>query len=541
MGAMAALTISVPALTSPVAAEAATVTDLSSACPTTLIAEDGFADVPQSSTHERAVDCLTWWQVTTGSDWGGFLPADGSTRAASASFVARTLAAAGAAMPSSPPDAFSDDNGSVHELAINQLAALGIVRGTSEGRFSPNDLVTRGQMATMVTEAIRVRTGEPLPPGSDAFDDDNGSVHEPAINALASAGLAAGTAPRTFNPNATVRRDQTASFLARTLDHLVAEGLASPPANPPPPRNTRYAYVVESASCAETIATRRIDGTGTIIAATSECDGQHLQGPRLSPDGRLVAYLKLSASPDTRPNLLLVAAADGSFNKVIGDETTMTDLVGLDGWTPDGAALVLSYNRSADHPGFVDLPYDQRLQPIDGSAPVAYREVPAFEERSPFGDRVTARVHEDLGQQCSRAHYTVADLPSGTPTEIFHHDYPSGCGPDSTDSVPQSPHWTGDGAHVVVSLGESQTDPAGHLVDPATGQSTTITLSGATDLQHLDAATVTSDSTRIIWHCRPNEPGLARTTCISNLDGTDFRQLAGADDLGQQMISLPGH
>src|SRR3954447_14601201 len=71
-------------------ADAATntpVTDLSSACPSALIAEDGFADVSPSSTHERAVDCVAWWRVASGSDWGGFLPANGSTRAASASFV----------------------------------------------------------------------------------------------------------------------------------------------------------------------------------------------------------------------------------------------------------------------------------------------------------------------------------------------------------------------------------------------------------------------------------------------------------------------
>jgi hypothetical protein len=45
-----------------------------------------------------------------------------------------------------------------------------------------------------------------------------------AINQLKQLGITTGTSPTTFNPGGLVRRDQMASFLARTLE-LVGAGL----------------------------------------------------------------------------------------------------------------------------------------------------------------------------------------------------------------------------------------------------------------------------------------------------------------------------
>jgi hypothetical protein len=52
---------------------------------------------------------------------------------------------------------------------------------------------------------------------NDAFGDDGASVHEASINGLASGGIVRGNGDGTYDPAGTVRRDQMASFIARTV------------------------------------------------------------------------------------------------------------------------------------------------------------------------------------------------------------------------------------------------------------------------------------------------------------------------------------
>jgi hypothetical protein len=144
------------------------------------------------------------------------------TRGQAASFISRVLEAAGADLPVDPPDAFDDDDGSVHETAIDGLAALGIIRGTAPRTFEPTELVSRAQMASLVVRAHEHVTGDPLTPTTDHFTDDDGNVHEDAINIAADLGIVLGTAPGTFEPAAPIRRDQTASILVRLVEALAA-------------------------------------------------------------------------------------------------------------------------------------------------------------------------------------------------------------------------------------------------------------------------------------------------------------------------------
>src|SRR3546814_14508349 len=65
-----------------------------------------------------------------------------------ASFVARMIPEAGGSLSDSPHDAFSDDTGSVHEHAITQLAAAGILRGTSSGVYGADYPIVRAQLAS---------------------------------------------------------------------------------------------------------------------------------------------------------------------------------------------------------------------------------------------------------------------------------------------------------------------------------------------------------------------------------------------------------
>jgi SpoIID/LytB domain protein len=193
------------------------------ACPSSSVPSGTFTDVPADSPHRFPIDCVAWRNIAQGTGGGLFSPAMTVTREQMASFVARMMETDGATLPASPPDAFDDDAGSVHELRINQLASLGVVRGVEGRTYGAKLPIDRAQVASILQRAVVAR-GVSLPTSStDWFTDDDGLVHEAAINQLASEGVVTGTAGGTYTPSESTRRDQMASMIARALDLAMEE------------------------------------------------------------------------------------------------------------------------------------------------------------------------------------------------------------------------------------------------------------------------------------------------------------------------------
>lgn len=146
-----------------------------------------------------------------------------------ATFIAKAIVRSGGQLPSPDRDWFADDNGSVHEVNVNRLAAAGIVSGRGDGSYGPDASVTRGQMTKFLVLAYEYRSGKALTARQDYFTDDNGTTHEPNINRAAEAGFTGGASDGTYRPERSVKREQMASFTARLLDLLVeADGAAVP-------------------------------------------------------------------------------------------------------------------------------------------------------------------------------------------------------------------------------------------------------------------------------------------------------------------------
>ncbi len=202
---------------------AGTIRSFTRACPSDQVPPGGFGDTGASS-HAAAIDCVAWWGVASGASAGSFEPRGTVSRAQMASFLARLIDATQVRLPQTPPDAFTDDAGSTHEQRINQLAAVGVIRGRAGGTYAPNDRVTRAEMATFLARTHDLVAAEPLRPSADRFSDDDGSSHERSIDQVSAIGIAAGTSGTRFEANAQVRRDQMATFLARLLDLLVEGG-----------------------------------------------------------------------------------------------------------------------------------------------------------------------------------------------------------------------------------------------------------------------------------------------------------------------------
>lgn len=187
------------------------------ALPSTAEASSLFEDVNGGSTGE-AVDALAEEGIIAGCDDGEFCPDDVLTRGQMASLIAKSLD-----LPFANDSGFGDIEDSVHAANIERIAAAGLTEGCEEGRFCPDDEVTRGQFASLLDRAFG-------PPETDEvfFDDTNG-VHGDAINRLAAAGLAAGCGdPLThFCTADPVQRWQAALFLARAMDLTASVELSS--------------------------------------------------------------------------------------------------------------------------------------------------------------------------------------------------------------------------------------------------------------------------------------------------------------------------
>jgi hypothetical protein len=108
------------------------------------------------------------------------------------------------------------------------LAAVGIVHGR-DGRYGPTSPVACGQMASYLVRVHEYRTGRPVDRDHRHFFDSSGTTHAEAIDRAAALGFVSGVDDHRYAPDRHVRRDQMASFLARSLSAAVDEGYATPP------------------------------------------------------------------------------------------------------------------------------------------------------------------------------------------------------------------------------------------------------------------------------------------------------------------------
>lgn len=136
-----------------------------------------------------------------------FCPNDSVTREQMATFLDRALD-----LPSTTTDFFGDDDGSIHEAAINRVAEAGITTGCGGGNFCPTQPVLRDQMASFLVRAFSLPAT-----ATDFFTDDETNMHEANINALAESGITSGCTATTFCPSNPVTRAQMSAFLHRAL------------------------------------------------------------------------------------------------------------------------------------------------------------------------------------------------------------------------------------------------------------------------------------------------------------------------------------
>jgi len=182
-----------------------------------------FVDTVGTS-HEVAVQRLVAEGLVQGCTDDRFCSTDDLTRGQMASILSRalglgaadadgnddvTIAAADAEVGRS----FVDIQDSVHGGAVELLASEGLVNGCEEGRFCPNDSLTRGQLASMLVAAFDLEPAS----GEETFFLDGSEAHGASTETLGANGISNGCGPVTFCTNDTVQRSHGALFLTRTL------------------------------------------------------------------------------------------------------------------------------------------------------------------------------------------------------------------------------------------------------------------------------------------------------------------------------------
>ena len=131
--------------------------------------------------------------------------------------VGLTVALAGPATGIVIDGFFVDDNNSPFEDDIDAIAEAAITRGCdgTGTRYCPDQPVTRGEMAAFLRRALVLPASE-----ADWFTDDDNSIFEQDINAIAEADITRGCNPQAtslFCPDALVTRGEMAAFLRRAL------------------------------------------------------------------------------------------------------------------------------------------------------------------------------------------------------------------------------------------------------------------------------------------------------------------------------------
>ncbi|CAI6061867.1 S-layer homology domain-containing protein [Cohnella sp. JJ-181] len=185
-------------------------------------AEAGFKDVSSNDYFYEAVTRLQASHVIEGNADGTFRPYDKLTRAQAAKIIVSAL---GLDTANVTDPGFTDvPKGNFYYAYISALANQGIVEGYGN-KFNPNDTLTRAQMAKMITLAYNLQPSDPQQlPFADVKPGDWFAKY---VGALTENDITTGTTPTTFSPNESITRGQMAALVFRSEEKIGQEATIS--------------------------------------------------------------------------------------------------------------------------------------------------------------------------------------------------------------------------------------------------------------------------------------------------------------------------
>lgn len=392
-----------------------------------------FNDI-RGSAHEYNIRCMADFGLTEGTRASGgasYAPRQDVTRGQMASFIARFIEDyTGEDLPEGESDRFDDvpATGYVHGSNIQNLAEIGVVEGTNASggqSYAPNAAVTRAQMASFIRRSLSyVENGEvtPLsapPAGVDAFPDDDGSVHEANINAIAGVRIVQGFDDGDYRPQALVKRDQMASFVMRAYAWAESEGLGGP----------MLVSSVPADGATDVPVTTQVSGTfnqelSDESDAALVCDDADVPGTA-SVDGDTIEFEPTAPLPfDADCDATFVAIdADEEWETTVSISFTTAAALNVTATTDEtaveGGTLDVTFAGDVDEVDALDaagecIEDDQTVVLEDGVATIAIAEDSAGECTVTF----TVTYHDDSVQDDVTVTFTVLTEQEALQAEV---------------------------------------------------------------------------------------------------------------------------
>lgn len=176
--------------------------------------ETRFSDVPATKHFAEAVNELAERNVIGGYPDGTFKPGDPITRGQAAAIIVKMLELDTEKVKDPGFKDVTLANGYYKAIAI--LAEKEIIGGYADGRYGPNEPITRGQMASILVKAFDLPRYDILHHENPFKDVKQFVSHSPNILIIHRLGITTGTSPTTFSPNDSITRGQAAKLMKAT-------------------------------------------------------------------------------------------------------------------------------------------------------------------------------------------------------------------------------------------------------------------------------------------------------------------------------------
>ncbi|MEI3895033.1 MULTISPECIES: S-layer homology domain-containing protein [Bacillus] len=171
----------------------------------------GFKDVPENHWSYKAIMDLKEKNIVAGYGNGMFGFGDNITRGQVAKLIYAYLKPADKLTTQNP---FTDIEGHMFEKEILALTKAGIMNGFGNGKFGPDNVLTREQLAVVLTKAFNFQATS-----TTTFKDvDKNYWATNAISALQENKITTGTGDNKFEPQSLVTREQYALFLYNAIN-----------------------------------------------------------------------------------------------------------------------------------------------------------------------------------------------------------------------------------------------------------------------------------------------------------------------------------
>lgn len=167
----------------------------------------GYGDVVDGAFYDEPVQWMVNEEITSGTSANCFSPDLPVTRGQVAAFMWRMEGFPGG----SPLHPFTDVLSSWQTDPVSWMFAEGITTGTTNTTYSPAKVLTRGELAALLWRLA----GEPDAPAPDQFPDVVTSWQITPVGWMVQEKITTGTSATTFSPEAIVTRGQLATFFYR--------------------------------------------------------------------------------------------------------------------------------------------------------------------------------------------------------------------------------------------------------------------------------------------------------------------------------------